>query len=304
MYPLTAIVLALLVLPAPALAGEVSTRLAAGLLAIEQADNLSGRGHATINALDAKPRPFTRLLAVPLLEVRYTHQGSSIFVGSPVDEPAGLNLGYRRQLDKGAVGGNVFYSGFGREWQNPYLVGIPRNETRVHTYGGRISFEDVGGVPLQLAVKGTVKQVGTEGLSGNLRRDGAKLEVELSWRQHLRDGWAIVPLAAYQRGDYQGAVNSYHGGSLGLGADWHGGDVRLITRLHGNLTAYDQSHPVFNKTRRDHGYRISSMVILDKPFAWQRCFASAGVIHQAAASSIDFFATRTTIGLVTIGYKF
>jgi hypothetical protein len=286
------------------LADGFSSRIAAGLLVFNQADNLSGRGAATLKSLDEKPRSFTHLLPVPQIELRYSWEANSVYFGSPVEDPTGMNLGYRRTLANGAISGSVFYSFFGREWQNPYLVGIPREETRVNSYGGRIAFEAIGGSPLNLSVRGTVKNVVDEGLSGDLRRDGGKLDIELNWRQRLGGEWTLVPLAAYQRGEYQGAANSFHGGSLGLGADWHSGDVRVITRLSGNLNSYDQVHPVFNATRRDLGYRLSTMALLDNPFRWRNTFASAGIFHQWTDSNIDFFATRTTVGMAVIGYRF
>lgn len=289
---------------ASALADGFSSRISAGLLFIDQADNLNGRGYSVLNSLNEKPRSFSNLIPVPRFELRYSRGDNSVQFGSPVDEPAGLTLGYRRKLVKGALSGSAFYSFFGREWQNPYLVGTPRSETRVQTYGGRVAVEEIGGTPLNLAVRGTLKKVDDEGLSGDLRRDGARLDVELNWRQRLAGGWSIVPSAAYQRGEYSGAANSFHGASLGLGVDWLAGDLLVITRLSGNQASYDRPHPVFNTTRRDRGYRVSSNAVLDKPFGWNNCFASAGIFYQRIDANIEFFETRSFVGLASIGYKF
>jgi hypothetical protein len=147
MFKLIIVAMLLLASTATALADGFSSRVAAGLLVIDQADNQNGRGHATLDSLNDKPRSTTRLIPVPQFELRYSWDSSSVFIGSPIDEPTGLNLGYRRKLEKGALTGSAFYSFFGREWQNPYLVGTPRSETRVNTYGGRVAFEEIGSTP-------------------------------------------------------------------------------------------------------------------------------------------------------------
>lgn len=294
----------LLVSAAPVSADGFSARVAAGLLLLEQSDNLNGRGPATINSLNERPASFARLLPVPLIELRYSWARDSVFFGSPVDQPPGLSLGYHRKLDRGALTGSLFYSLFSREWQDPYLVGTPRSATAVQTYGGRVACEDIAGTPLTVTLKGTVKHVDNEGLGGDLRRDGALLDLELSWRQQLGGGWSLVPLAGYQRGDYLGAANSFHGAILGLGASWHSGDLLITTRASGALNSYDKLHPIFNEVRRDNGYRLSSTAILQSPFGWRNTFASAGFMLHWTDSNIDFFDTRTALVHAALGYKF
>ena len=281
-----------------------SARVAAGLLLLEQSDSLNGRGPATINSLNERPASFARLLPVPLIELRYSWERNSVFFGSPVDQPPGLSIGYQRKLDRGALTGSAFYSFFSREWQDPYLVGTPRSATAVKTYGGRVACEDIGGTPLTVSLKGTVKHIDHEGLSGDLRRDGALLDLELSWRQQAGGGWSLVPLAAYQRGDYLGGANSFQGGILGLGVNWHSGDLLVTTRASGSLSVYDKLHPIFNEVRRDSGYRLSSMAILQSPFGWRNTFTSAGIMYQWTDSNINFFDTRTTMVHAALGYKF
>ena len=297
-------VLGLISMPVIAAADGFSSRFGAGLLVVNHADNLSGRGNPALGSLDDKPRTITRVYPAPVIELRYSWEGNTVFYGSSTDEPLGIGLGYRRKLDRGALSGSAFYSFFGREWQNPYLVGTPRSETRVNSYGGRVAFEEIGGTPLTLAVKGAVKNIVDEELTGELRRDGALLDVDLSWRQLMSKSWMIVPLLGYQRGDYLGAANSFHGVRLGVGVDWLGGDLLIATRIGGSVSDYDESHPIFNKTRRDTGYRFSSIARLENPFGWRNYFASAAIIHSRSDSNIDFFATGSLIGLAAFGYKF
>lgn len=294
----------LISMPVIAAADGFSSRIGAGLLVINQADNLSGRGNPTLGSLNDKPQTITKVYPAPMVELRYSWQKNTVYYGSSTDEPLGIGLGYRRKLDKGAVSGSAFYSFFGREWRDPYLVGTPRSETRVNSFGGRIAFEEIGGTPLTLAVKGTAKNIVDEELSGELRRDGALLDVDLSWRQRLSKSWMIVPLMGYQRGDYLGAANSFHGVRLGVGVDWVGGDLLIATRIGGSVSNYDENHPIFNKTRRDTGYRISTLARLENPFGWRNYFASAALMHNRSDSNIEFFTTGSLVGLAAFGYQF
>ena len=296
--------LLLVLMPVIAIADGFSSRIGVGLLVMNQADNLSGRGNSTLGSLNDKPQTITRVYPAPVIELRYSWERNTVYYGSSTDEPLGIGLGYRRKLDKGAVSGSAFYSFFGREWRNPYLVGPPRSETRVNSYGGRVAFEEIGGTPLTLAVKGTVKNIVDEELAGELRRDGALLDVDLSWRQRISENWMIVPLLGYQRGDYLGAANSFHGVRFGVGVDWVGGNLLIATRIGGSVSDYDEIHPKFNKTRRDTGYRFSSIARLENPFGWRNYFASAAIMHSQSDSNIDFFTTRSLVGLAAFGYQF
>jgi hypothetical protein len=296
----------ILILASPPLtrADGLSGRLTAGLLVLDQADNQNGRGHALLTSREARAESTSRLLPVPLLELRYTRGEESIVLGSPVDDPVGLSVAWRRGLAPGALTGSLFYSGFGREWQDPYLVGTPRSETRVRTYGGRVGVESVGGTPLQVGLKGTVRRIEDEGLTGELRRDGARLDLEAGWRQRLGGGWALTPQVTYQRGVYRGEANSFHGGGLGLTADWRSGELLVSTRVSGSLARYDRIHPLFGQTRRDRGYRLGTTLLRDKLFGRPDLFATLTVAHQQTDSRFDFFSSRTTALLAGIGYAF
>ena len=95
------------------------------------------------------------------------------------------NARYRRSLDAGAVTGSLFYSLFGKEWRNPYLVGSRASDTTVYNYGGKLVFEEISGTPLSAEIKTTVKKVEHEDLTGDLRRNGVLVETGLSWQESL-----------------------------------------------------------------------------------------------------------------------
>ncbi len=296
---------AVCLLTAPcARADGFSGRVGGGLLLISQADNLSGRGEEILGSRNEKPRSSSIVFPIGLFELRYAWDGNQVSLGTPLDEPAGLAVGYRRKLEQGALTGSVQYSFWGREWQDPYLVGVPRSATRVHTYGGRVAFEEIGGSPLTLAVKGTAKAVVDEALSGDLRRDGALLDVDMSWRQSLGGGWVLTPTIGYQRGAYLGAVNSFHGGNVGVGAQWRGNDLLFVSRLTGTMAGYDREHPLFNARRHDLGGRFSTMLTWSNPFSWQQLFVSTGAAAAWSDANIDFFDRRAAFFYATMGYQF
>ena len=270
---------------------------------MNQADNLSGRGYSIVNRHD-RPRIFSRVFPIGLFDLRYAWGENQLSFGTAVDDPAGLTLGFRRTLAKGALTSSLFYSIFGREWQNPYLFGTPRTDTTVHTYGGRVAWEQINGTPLSLSVKGSLKRINNEALTGELRRNGALLDVDLSYRQRLSDEWTLIPYAGYLRGEYDGSANNFNGGIIGLGATWQTGDLKVTTRLAGTLAEHDRVHPVFSQRRHDLGYRFSTLLTWGSPFGWQHWFTSAGIIRSQISSNIDFFVSSATFGYALMGYQF
>lgn len=281
-----------------------SGQVGGGVLAIEQADNLSGRGNATIGSLHEKPGSSSIIFPIGVLEMRYAWDGKQVSLGTPLDEPAGITVGYRQKLAQGGVAGSVQYSFWGKEWRNPYLVGVARSDTLVHTMSGRLAWEGVAGSPLTLAIKAAGKIIATEELTGDLRRDGVQVDLDVSWRQRLSEEWAIIPTLGYQRGEYVGGVNSFHGGTVGLGVQWRHGDVMLVSRFAGTLIEYDREHPLFNDRRRDYGYRASGLVTWNKPFGWQQVFIGSGGAVGGSDATIDFFDRRTMFVYTTLGYQF
>lgn len=295
--------LSVLLLNGTSWAGEFNSRAGLGLLVMEQADNMSGRGYRVI-AGNERPRAFSRLIPIGLLDTRYTWDNSAISFGTAVDDPAGLTLGYRRKLESGAISAGLFYSIFGSEWRNPYLFGTPRVDTTVHTYGARAAWEEIGGQPFTVAIKGTAKRVANEDLTGVLRRDGVLLDTDISYRRRLNEEWSLVPSVSYLRGQYDGSANNFHGGTFGIGAIWSKDNLVITTRLAGTLAEYDREHPVFDQRRHDLGYRFSTLVNWGSPFGWKQWFTSAGIIHSRVDSNIDFFASRATYGYALMGYQF
>lgn len=296
-------VLLVVALNGTSLAGEFSGRAGLGFLVSEQADNLSGRGYRTVDG-NRRPRSFWYLIPVGLAEVRYADREQTVTFGTSVDDPAGVTLGYRRKLEQGAVGGSLFYSIFGSEWKNPYLFGAPRSDTMVHSYGARLFWDEIQGGPFSLSIRGTGKRVANDLLSGDLRRSGLLLDTELTYRHRLNDEWSLTPLLGYQRGQYDGSANNFHGATFGAGAGWHRDSLSAAARVVGLLAEHERRHPVFGTRRQDLGYRASAQVTWGGPFGWRNWFLTAGAIHGRTDSSIDFFATRATYGYSLLGYQF
>ena len=295
--------LALVLLQGPARAGEFSSRAGLGLLVMDQADNLSGRGYSVVGRND-RPRSFTRVIPIGLLDLRYAWDTSTVSFGTSVDDPAGLTLAYRSKLERGSVGGSLFYSIFGSEWKNPYLFDTPRKDTTVHSYGGRVFWEEIGGQPFTLSVKGSLKRVADEELTGDLRRNGLLLDADLSYRQRLTDKWTLIPSVSFLRGHYEGSANNFNGGTIALAAAWKKDNLLVTTRLAGTFAEHDRNHPIFDQRREDLGYRFSTLVNWGSPFGWQQWFTSAGIIRSQVTSNIDFFDSNSTYGYALVGYQF
>jgi hypothetical protein len=288
----------------PVTADETTTRIGAGLLVTGLADNLSGRGESTISSLSDRPDNVTRITPIVLFDIRRTKDRDTFFFGTPLDEQAAISLGYRRSLDAGAVTGSIFYSLFGKEWRNPYLVGTPRRDTTAYNFGGRLVFEEISGTPLSAEFKTTVKKIEHEELSGNLRRNGVLVEAGLSWKESLGSGWTLTPSASYRRGQYEGAASSFNGGTVGAALSWKNATMMVSGKAAGLINAYDAHNPLFNKARNDLGYRLQGMVTWTDPFGWQSVYTTIGYIHGDTRSNIDFYEVSSHTGYAVAGYRF
>ena len=294
----------LLISAVPLPADEISTRVGAGLLVTGLADNMSGRGESTISSLSDRPENVTRITPIMLVDIRRTKDRDTFFFGTPLDEQAAITFGYRRSLDAGAVTGSLFYSLFGKEWRNPYLVGSPRRDTTVFNYGGKLVFEEISGTPLSAEFKTTVKKVEHEDLTGDLRRNGVLVETGLSWKESLGSGWTLTPSAGYRRGQYEGAASSFNGGTVAAALSWKDAKMMISGKASGLIAAYEAHNPLFNKTRNDLGYRLQGTITWTDPLGWNNTYATFGYIHGDTRSNIDFYEISSNTGYAVAGYRF
>ena len=179
-------------------------------------------------------------------------------------------------------------------------AGIPL----VHNYGGKLVFEEISGTPLSAEIKTTVKKVEHDDLTGDLRRNGLLVEAGLSWLQQMGNAWAFTPSAGYRRGQYEGAANSFNGGTIGLALSWKDKNMVISGKASGLITAYERQNPLFNQTRSDLGYRIQGMATWNDIFGWQKVFATVGYVHGDTWSNIDFYEISSNTGYAVAGYRF
>ena len=300
-------VIAVSLCPLSAWAGGFSGRVDAGVLFVNQADNLSGRSSKSIDNLNSKPKSVTHIYPIPMFDLRYRDDAlrNTYRLGTPQDEPGSLAVGVRHEMDKGAFDTSFFYSFTGKEWENPYQ--LQRTETDVRNFGFKAAWENIVGSSVSASYKVTVKDVDRDlsgDLDGRLRRDGFTHRLEANKRIRLNENTTLTPAIALERGDADGSANSYTGGSLSCALLWRQDNLSWTNKLSGSYAAFDETHPVFAKTRKEPGYSFSSMAVLAKPFGMERVSMTLGYIHEQTLPNLDFFAKRADLVFALAGYSF
>jgi hypothetical protein len=77
--------------------------------------------------------------------------------------------------------------------------------------------------------------------------------------------------------------------------------IGLVSAFHNQ---YQQTHPLFDKTRQESGMFTFAQVMRLNLFEVERLFASFGAGYIWSDANIDFFDSQTVIGLASVGINF
>ncbi len=291
---------------------ELSIRLGAGGFFLTKADNLWGNGHKTLRSLNSSPKSATVVVPFPLLDARLTRprgegwlSGTQFYFNTGMSEPGSLVLGARSTTRFGTFDGYLFYSLVSRAWENPY---VPyREATRQREYGMKIAGRELFGTRLSLSYRLGAVDV-KDDLIGDwnrdLKRDGFTHTGSVGYSFSLGKGVDLTPAFTYEKGDFKGKSNSYDqfGGSVAL--TYGTKDLFFLVRASANTADFDTRHPVFNRTRDEKTYSLSSQITFENPWGFKRYFATLGAAGSTTDSNIRFFDKHSVFGFVAGGYRF
>lgn len=192
-------------------------------------------------------------------------------------------------------------------WRDPYLTGIDREETDETQTGGRLGLDGILGTALSLDYSMMSIDVDDD-LSGKtntlLKRDGITHVLTTSYAIPLGENHSFTPQIQYEIGDIDGKSNSYDSWGGSLTHTFINKSMMLATTVSAAKSEYDHSHPVFNKTRDEDTYGVSSTLTWFNPLGYENYSVSATGSYAKTDSNIDFFdSTDTMIGM-GIGYRF
>ena len=244
------------------------------------------------------------------LDIKYTtDSGTQFYLGTPMEEAAlAFKIGAGQEL--GRIGRVDLYisSGFlGEVWQDPYLTSGNRKETDKFDLTFGIEWDRIGdtGAKLAYAVKST--RIDNDVIGDRidtLKRDGNIHTIKSEYAVKLGQGLILSPGLTYARANMDGAANCYDGYGVNVSLKRFSPRYFFLATLSYNNNQYDETHPIFNKTRDETTWGGFAMLIWFNPFGLDNWFVRGGLGHFRSEANIDFFDATATLSLMSMGYKF
>lgn len=295
-----------------ALTGEVT----AGVIVIHSGNNLNPKGSSRkLDDLTSSAGKQTSVIPAILPEVNYKFgqdQQMGWYFNSrpPIDEAGEFALlsGFtynRPDVGFFEIGG--FYVPFNELWKNPYLVGEPRDETDVTTWGAQFAFNKILGSNFRMRLvylSDDVEDDEIADLFPDLARDGQIYNLSLSYDVTVSKTISLRPRFSIRKGDYDGDASSFIKYKADFSGSYRAGRLFIMPRLYYSYKQHDEVNPIFGTTRKQHGFGIGGAVnygqLFGNPSLALRGF---GGYSQGAANE-DFYDSESFFIGTGLVYKF
>jgi hypothetical protein len=210
---------------------------------------------------------------------------------------------------------------FQREtWEDPFVVGQNRKETDITSYGFKLAAENIRASGIGLEYRWKQKKIDDE-KSGtflisqpasplrpqdlnDLERDSKSHRFSAEYSFELMPRMSLKPILRYTREDAKGSANSFHALRAQLSFSYLGDKWRAFVNGIFKREWYDDTHPVFGKTRRDLNLGMFAILAYKDPFGlkdfridWLNGFFMSN-------SNIDFYESTNYITAFGIAYNF
>lgn len=249
--------------------------------------------------------------AVPALMVNVSYgwreTGTRVFLGNSDASHNGFTAGISQSL--GSAGTLQTALTFARDevWEDPYLVGVDRDETDRDTLGLELGWESILGTGLALSYGYTRVDVDDDRIGDrirDLRRDGYVHTLEAAYAILFAERHLITPGVSLELGDLDGAANRYNGYSTFMVYAFEKGDYSFETVASLTRRLFDERHPRFRKTREETEFSSFVTVKRAEPFDFKNFNAYATVGVEATDANINFFDSHGFVVGAGIGYEF
>lgn len=312
---------ALIMTIAPPLASTVvadsfSGTVSVGAIVIESGNNLNPEGsEKRLDNLDSGADRETSVVAGVLPEVTWDvgePDGMKLYLTSdpPIDEVGGLslNLGATYELgETGILDTAVFFTPFEKAWENPFAVGVDREETDVNKLGFRVGLNRIMGTGLRaqfVYLSDDVEDDTIGALLPDLERDGSVYSFNMNYSYYLGENLELRPRVSFRVGDYEGDANSFVKYKLDFEARYKVGKFMVVPRVYFSHSDYDKVNPVFDKTRKNDSYGASLMTTYLAPFDLENWSVTCLLDLSKGDSNIDFYDTESATVGGLINYHF
>lgn len=238
------------------------------------------------------------------LTYNFLSTGTSIGIGSDLG-----GFGLTLSQDGGDLGYFTLSGSMGKDevFKDPYLVGVKRDKTDAETKSFSLSWDEIFGLGMGAQYSFETIDVDDDN-SGKknkkLERDGTIHSLGLNFDLFDNGMHKVSTGLAYEIGDIKGKSNAYKGMGGGFTYLVEGESWDVETELSFLSYDYDESHPVFNKTREDKEGSVSSTFTLYEPFELENWFVQYLVSYTKRDSNIDFYDSSSVSTFCGVGYNF
>jgi len=205
-------------------------------------------------------------------------------------------------------------------WKDPFVIGQDRKKTDISSFGVRLAAENIRRSGLNFRY-GWARQNIDDEESGtflfsqpqspltpkdldDLDRDSNfhRLTVEYSFK--LMPRMYLRPILRYTRGDAEGDANSFHGLTPQLSFQYFGSRFQATLNVIGTGEWYDDTHPVFDKTRRDYNLGLLAIIGYKDPLGLKNFRIDWFNALFESTSNINFYESTNYLTALGIGYSF
>ena len=205
-------------------------------------------------------------------------------------------------------------------WEDPFVVGQNRKRTDITSLGVKLAAEHILGSGLNLKY-GWARQTIDDEKSGtflfsqpgsnltpqdldDLERDAHFHRVSAEYALALRPGMILKPAIRFTRSDADGDANSFYGITPQLSLLYFSRQLQASLNASLVMDWYDETHPVFDKTRRDVKPGIFATLGYKNPLGFRNFRIDWFNAYLRSTSNIDFYQSSTFITAIGLGYTF
>ncbi|UCF02279.1 MAG: DUF2860 family protein [Deltaproteobacteria bacterium] len=282
-----------------------------------------------IGSLDNKPHSETEVTPIFNYNLNYTFASTrtQIFLGSELEnilrmDPSTL-LGVRQELpDQSVLGVAYVFSPFVSEvYRDPYVEDRSRDGTDRTINGLRLSYANIlaSDFSFQYTYRNidinnerSGRQLETNGVitgseKDRLDRNGDQHDLEVLYRFVSESGGSkhtFIPSFQYSYFDLDGSDMTYNYFLFNLNYRYDTEKFAIALNGYYGYADYDESNPVFGKTREDDRYGFSVLGFYKHIFGVQGLHLHPLVTINRSDSNIDFYKSEVDLYALSLFYSF
>ena len=205
-------------------------------------------------------------------------------------------------------------------WEDPFVVGQNRKETDITSYGFKLAAENIRASGIGLEYRWIQQKIDNE-KSGtflisqpgspltpedldDLERDSKSHRFSAEYSFELMPRMNLKPILRYTREDAKGSANSFHALTTQLSFSYLGDKWRAFANVIAKGEWYDDTHPVFDKTRRDFNLGLFAIFAYKDPFGLKDFRIDWLNGFFMSSSNINFYESTNYITALGIAYNF